>query len=95
VEKLLINTKQAIKLPNFDAPNNISALFPLAAALHKGDKEIFMYYWETLSYLWDEESLEGLIKILPHFSETAPLSEFIPMILKSRTLSVIFFSMTF
>jgi hypothetical protein len=53
---------------------------------------MFSYFWEEIGgYLWNEEALESLIKLLAR----RELSELLPQVFASRTAHAIFAAMSY
>ena len=52
---------------------------------------MFIYFWEDLGYLWSEDTLEGLFKVLVK----RDLEEYLPILFRSRTSHTIFESMSY
>lgn len=70
ISHCLINVKKALKVPGLYATQSLNRLFPLILALsqYQGQawhQDMFTFFWEEIGgYLWNEDSLEGLIKVL-------------------------------
>jgi|LauGreDrversion4_2_1035121.scaffolds.fasta_scaffold132824_5 hypothetical protein len=53
--------------------------------------EMFRYFWDGNSYLWNEDSLESLIKVLAR----RELPDLVPLLFESRTTQTILEAMSY
>ena len=52
---------------------------------------MFMFFWEELGYLWDEDTFENIFELLAK----KELIDYLPLIFRSRTLVTIFEAMSY
>lgn len=69
----------------------VNKLFPFISSIQNGNSDMFMYFWEELGFLWGEDTLENLFKILAK----KDLTDYLSLLFRSRTAHTIFEAMSY
>ena len=77
----MTNTKKLLKIPGMFNTQQLRWLFPFIVALQKGNQELFTYFWEDLSYLWNEDTFDILFKLLAK----KDCSDYVTFLFRSKT----------
>eukprot|EP00347_Sterkiella_histriomuscorum_P010472 403376151 len=85
------NQKKLLKIPGSPNTQYINRIFPLFMAIQRNHQGMFKYFWNDLSYLWDEDTFENVFRLIVK----KDLSEYVQMIFNSETLQTIFASMSY
>jgi len=78
-------------VPSLEKTQDLNRVFPFVAALQQNNQSTFFHFWEQLGYLWNEDILELLFRLLAK----KDLSEHVPRLFKSRTTHAIFDAMSY